>query len=398
MISFINEPDGLSAGFGVHGLFDIIHWFKDDLRGDPQFGPEMVFDLFLKGFGGLPAADVDHDLVGANGVGIYFNIVINNMVDIVENIVKCRRIESGALVFDHLLLSAQHRSQAHGGPATAAGFGVMIAYIAGFKAQQRHSFHAEGGDGHFAGFMPGNRLIVIIQEFHDDQLGVMMPAAAMNAFGERSAHLRGGIGGIELNVPFFTDLPAECGQREIGVSQRFADADCLFYTGGTVVNAVFFGVFNEFQDEGGDGDEGVGFEATDGVPLQFGHSIADTDHSCSELSHPQEVGQSGHETPVDRGHELVGVVRGTVGYSEGNGFVVRQPVQIIVGHGESDRITQCSGSGDVVDDLVPGDTDEILVVVLQVILGGYGNLYEVFQCFYFGDVNMVLQEMLLVEF
>lgn len=398
MISFIDEPDGFSAGLRVHGFFDVIYWFKDDLRGNPELGPEVVFDLFLVRFGGLAASDMDHDLIGSDGIGINLDIIIDHMFHIIEDIIEGWRVERGSLIFDHLLFPSEDRAEPHGSSAAATGFGIMIANIAGFKTQQRHAFHAEGGDGHFTGFMLSDGLIVIIQELHYDEFGMVMTSAAMAAFGESRSHLRRRVGGIELNVPFFSDPAAEGSQGEVGIPERFADTDCLFNAGRAVIDAVFFGIFDEFEDERRDGDEGVGFKPPDGVPLQFGHAVTHADDAGSEFPHPQEVGQAGHETPVDGGHELVCVVRGTVGYSEGNSFIIGQPLQVLIGHGEGHRLAQCSGRGNIVDDLVFRDADEIFIVALQVVLGRNWNFGKAFQCFNFGDVDTVFKEMLLVEF
>ena len=50
-------------------------------------------------------------------------------------------------------------------------------------------------------------------------------------------------------------------------------------------------------------------DALDGVPLQFGYTVADTYDGCSHFADAKEIGETGHETFVDGGHQLEDVAR-----------------------------------------------------------------------------------------
>src|SRR5512138_3910142 len=184
-----------------------------------------------------------------------------------------------------------------------------------------------------------------------------------------------------MDIPLFLDLAAERGEGEVGITQWLSNANGFAYAGSAVIDAFFFGIFNEFKDERRDRDERIWFKAADGIPLQFRHPVADADDAGTELSYPEEISQPGHKPPVDGGHELVGVVFAAVGYGKGDAFVIGQAVEVAVGHGKCNRVAQGAGRGDIIDDLNSRHTNESVILLLQVVFGSRRDVYQVFEMF-----------------
>ena len=60
-------------------------------------------------------------------------------------------------------------------------------------------------------------------------------------------------------------------------------------------------------------------------------------------------------------------------------FAEREAIEVAAGVGEGDRLAEGAGGGDVIKDLGAGDTEEILVVALEILLGRDGKSHEVFE-------------------
>ena len=199
-----------------------------------------------------------------------------------------------------------------------------------------------------------------------------MAAAVVPALGDRGLHLGRSVGREELQFrPQLGNLGPQRVVAEGGVAQRFADADRTAQRRAAVVDAVLLGIGDQFCQERRHDDAARGADAPYGVPLQFGNAVPDADHAAPELPRAQKIGQPRHEAAVDGGHQLQHVLRRASRRGEGFGFVVGQPVEVLLREGERHRVAERSRSGHVVDDAAAGYADEILRVELQVGLGGH---------------------------
>ena len=166
----------------------------------------------------------------------------------------------------------------------------------------------------------------------------MVAAAATGAFGEGGGHLRGGVGGKELDVPPSADALAEQVEREVLFAEVLANADGTAYTAGAVIDAVRLGIVDDAGNEGGHDDNRVRPYTPDGIPLELRDAVPHTHDACAQSTDAEEVGQPGHEALVDRRHQLEDAARTRTGAREGDLLVVGQPIQIGVGHGKRHRV------------------------------------------------------------
>ena len=115
----------------------------------------------------------------------------------------------------------------------------------------------------------------------------------------------------------------------------------------------------------------------DRVPLQLGDAVPDADDAGAQLADAQEIGQSGHEALVERGHQLHDVARAEPRTGEGFLLVVGQTLQVALRTAEGHRIAQRPGGGHVVDDPLPRAAEELLVEELQILLLREGDLHQI---------------------
>ena len=121
----------------------------------------MVANGFFEPFDIALAGNTDKDFVGAELVGKDFNGIVQHIVEIVQKVEKSRGIQGGSFVLNHLLAPTNDGPQTGSCSATGASISVMVTNIAGFEANQRHSFHTKGRNHYFARFLFGNRLIMV---------------------------------------------------------------------------------------------------------------------------------------------------------------------------------------------------------------------------------------------
>ena len=70
---------------------------------------------------------------------------------------------------------------------------------------------------------------------------------------------------------------------------------------------------------------------------------------------------------------------------------------VAVGHGECDRIAQRAGGRDIIDDLVSGHADKVIVMLLQVVFGSRRDVSKIFQRLDFCNIDPVFFKELPVE-
>lgn len=129
----INKLHGFPAGFGKDDPVHLFRWMEADLRGNTKFRPEVVLDVLIEILFNIHHTCMDQYFIGADVIGKDFNHIIFNPVDVVKDVVECRWVEGCALEFDHLVFSADDRSQPDGPSATGTRFAVKSAHIAGLK-------------------------------------------------------------------------------------------------------------------------------------------------------------------------------------------------------------------------------------------------------------------------
>ena len=117
----------------------------------------------------------------------------------------------------------------------------------------------------------------------------------------------------------------------------------------------------------------------DGIPLQFRDAVAHADNAGAQLADAQEIGQARHETLVDGRHQLQDVARAQTGTGKGFLLVESESLQVFLGTGEGDRLTERPRRGYVIDNLFPGAAQEVPVVQLQVLLLRERKTGQVFQ-------------------
>ena len=108
------------------------------------------------------------------------------------------------------------------------------------------------------------------------------------------------------------------------IAQPFADADDPPNARMPVVDAVFVGILQQTEDERRHAHEGVGANAPYRFPLQLGNAIAHAHHARAEPAQSEKVGHAGHETFVERGHQLDDAVAVHTGAGKRLGFVEGQ--------------------------------------------------------------------------
>jgi hypothetical protein len=158
-------------------------------RSDANTGTKTI----LEGLDDIEAritfeADFDQDLIGTCIGEADDDDIVFNVVHIVQQIVYGRRIECGALEFNHIVLTPYKRTEAEGISSTTALFGVSASHVARTETEQRHTFHALCGDDHLAHFTIGNRKIVLADHLHNDEFRMAMSAHSIFALREGSAH------------------------------------------------------------------------------------------------------------------------------------------------------------------------------------------------------------------
>ena len=273
----------------------------------------------------LVEADFHHHFVGACGRIAHFHHVVVHKIGVIEHVVHRRRVEGGAFQLDHVVLPPHQRRESVGIAAAFALFCAPRRHVAGAKTQQRHALHAEGGDHHFAGFAVGHGAIVLTDDFHDHQLGVHVATHPVRALREGGAHLGRGVGGEQLYLrPALGDATSEQIEGEMLIAQPFADADDPPNARTPVVDAVFVGILQQTEDERRHAHEGVGANAPNRFPLQLGNAVAHAHHARTEPTQSEKVGHAGHETLVERGHQLDYAVAVHAGAGKRLGFVEGQ--------------------------------------------------------------------------
>ena len=81
--------------------------------------------------------------------------------------------------------------------------------VARLEADERHALYTECSYDKLARLIIGYGQSIVADQLADDQLRVMMAAAAVVAFGEGGGHLCGGVGGKEFDVPPSADALAK---------------------------------------------------------------------------------------------------------------------------------------------------------------------------------------------
>ena len=174
--------------------------------------------------------------------------------------------------------------------------------VARAETQQWHGFHAQGGDDNLAWLSIRDGQSIIADDFHYDEFRVYMTAKAVLAFREGRAHLCRRIGGEELYIPFFLDFASEQVEVKVLVAESLADAYDATDATISIINTMIFSILYQLQDERWHTHDGVGLDATNGVPLQFGDAIANANDTCAHFTKAKKISQTRHETFVESGH------------------------------------------------------------------------------------------------
>ena len=140
---------------------------------------------------------------------------------------------------------------------------------------------------------------------------------------------------------------------------------------------MLLGILDEPQDERRHAHDRVGLQPPDGIPLQLGDAVPDADDAGTEFADAEEIGQSGHEPLVERGHQLHDVPGTQPGAGERLLLVVGQALQVLFRASEGHRVAQRPRRGHIVDDLLAGAAEKLLVEELQVLLLGEGDLHQI---------------------
>ena len=222
-------------------------------------------------------------------------------------------------------------------------------------------------------------------------------AHSVRTLAESCAHLGGRVGGVELHIPPRLDLLAQKVERKVLIAQALPYPDDLANAGLPVVNPVILSVLDQSRDEGRHAHDAVGLNALNGVPLQFGDAVAHADDGRTQLPQAEEIGQSSHEAFVEGDHQLEDVAGFQSGAFETLFLVVSQPLQILLGAAERHGIAERSAGGDVVDHLLLGHTEEILVEKLEILLFREGNVHKVLNRADFLHVDAVALEHALIK-
>ena len=210
--------------------------------------------------------------------------------------------------------------------------------VARLEAYERHALHTERSDDKLACLIVGYGQSIVADQLANDQLRVMVSAAAAGTFGEGGGHLRGSVGGKEFDVPPSADTLAEQVEREVLFAEVFANADGAAHAAGAVIDAVRLGIVDDAGNEGGHDDNRVRLYTPDGIPLELGDAVTHAHDARAQATDAEKVGQPGHEALVDRRHQLEDAARARTGAREGDLLVVSQPIQIGVGHGKRHRV------------------------------------------------------------
>ena len=73
----------------------------------------MIPHFIHKRFGIAVGTDPDDDFIQPYFIRLDHDLVTQNVVEIIQDIIHCRRIQRRSFVFDHLLFSSDHRAQPH---------------------------------------------------------------------------------------------------------------------------------------------------------------------------------------------------------------------------------------------------------------------------------------------
>ncbi len=171
------------------------------------------------------------------------------------------------------------------------------------------------------------------------------------------------------------------------IAQSLTDADDTAHTGFAIVYAMLLGILYETGNERGHTHDAVGLDASNGVPLKLGNTVAHPDDGSAKPTDTEEIGQAGHKTLVDGGHQLQDVTGPETGTSKALGLVKGQPLQVFLRAAESDGVAKRATGRDVVNNLLPRHTKEVVVEELQVFLLRERNGRQVFKMPYLADVD-----------
>ncbi len=393
----VYEFNGLAIAARVVNLGHIVGRHHFDYGSNTDARAEAVLQVldYVEGQCG-GHANLYHHFVRASRAVLYHHHVVDHVRRVVQDVVYGRRIDSGALEFDHIVLAADDGGKAIGIAATPTLSCDLAAHVSSAKAQQRHALHAQGGHHHLAYLPVGHGQVVFSYYLHDDKLGMDMTTAPVGALGEGGAHLGGGICGIEFHIPLLVDAPPQEVEAEVLFPQSLAYAYDAAYAGMTIVYAVLFGVLYQAEYERGNAHDGVGTQTGDGVPLQFGHAVANTYYARAQGTYAKKIGQARHETLVQRGHQLHYVAWTDACTCKRLLLVVGQTIQVTIGATKGDGVAQRAGGGDVVYYLLCRHAEEVTVVELQVLLLGKWQPGQVVNGPDGGNIYTVLTEHALI--
>ena len=182
----------------------------------------------------------------------------------------------------------------------------MIYYVACLESYKRHSSNAESSYGYLTRFTRSYRIIIVVEEFHDHQFRLKVSPVEIFAVSERMLHFSGSVCRIQLKLrPFVMNYLSQRIQFEcLGITQRLTDADTFLHGRITVIYSVFFRERDKFHQERRHCYSDSRMDTVNGIPLQFGNAVADTNHTHSEFTSPQKVCESCHEPTVYGDHFL----------------------------------------------------------------------------------------------
>ena len=155
---------------------------------------------------------------------------------------------------------------------------------------------------------------------------------------------------------------------------------------------MLLGILYQLQDERRHTHDGVGLDAANGVPLQFGDAVAHTDYACTKFAQTQEISQSRHETLVQGGHQLHHITRSHSSTFKRLLLIESQTLQVFLGTAESHRVAKGTRSSDVVDNFVLRTAKKFVVEELQVFLFGKRNLHQILDMLNLIDIDAIAFE------
>src|SRR5690606_31985320 len=133
------------------------------------------------------------------------------------------------------ILTADDGPQPERGPSASAGRIMGLHDVAGFEAQQRHAFYPQRGYHQLAGLTFWHRPAIFIHKLGNDELRMVVPPHPMCTLRKSRGHLRGGVGRKKPDVPLAVYPTGQCVEREVRITDGFADTKYFFYTAPPVI-------------------------------------------------------------------------------------------------------------------------------------------------------------------